>query len=197
MPYPEKFRKSLQEHKVEGEIVNHILNGYDDVIDKSPKKKKIAFFTQAMKKMDEVFDFDTRYRIVDWCACCKGGKRAKDIKEMSKKLSGKSLEEKLEALCRVPNMSRPSLNKDGTITTRIDYIGKRGYKCACPCFHNEEIKEPISATYCLCCAGHFRHHYQNALGVELKTKKVLSSAIESLGRKPCVFNFEIRKSPTI
>jgi hypothetical protein len=56
-----------------------------------------------------------------------------------------------------------------------------------------ELKEPVSITYCYCCAGHFRHHYQNALGIKLKTKKVISSVLNSLGKKPCQFVYEIDK----
>ena len=137
--------------------------------------------------------FNERYEIMDWGACCKGGVRDKAVKKLAKELNGKNLEKKLKALWDVPNMGQPSLKDDGTITTGIFYKGADGYKCACPCFHNEKFQEPISATYCLCCAGHFRYHYQNALGVKLKTMKVLSSPLESLGKKPCVFIYEIVK----
>lgn len=191
MPYPEKFKKSLQRHNVDESIITDFFEGYEELNDKSPQKEKLAFFRRAMKQMDETFDDDTCYEIIDWCACCKGGMRDKAIKKMAKECKGKSLEEKIEALKQVKNMGDPILKDDGTITTGIYYQGGNGYKCACSCLNKEDINESISSTYCLCCAGHFRYHYQNALGVKLKTKKVVSSPLESLGKEPCIFEFEI------
>jgi hypothetical protein len=191
MPYPEKLKKSLHKHNVDESIINQIFEGHEDLDDKASKRKKISFFTQAMKKMDELMDYDTKYEIIDWCACCKGGKRDKDVKKLGKELKGKNLEEKLKALWEVPNMGKPILDEDGNIKTGIYYKGEEGFKCACPCLHDEKIEESISSTYCLCCAGHFRYHYQNALGVKLKTIGVVSSPITSLGKEPCEFAFEI------
>lgn len=191
MPCPEKFKESLLKHNVEEEVINQIFDGYESPKDISTKKKKFAFFSRAMKEMDKTMDFNKRYEVMDWGACCKGGARDKAVKKLAKELAGKSLEEKLKALWNVPNMGHPSLKEDGTISTGIYYKCAEGFKCACPCFHNEKLQEPISSTYCLCCAGHFRYHYQNALGVKLKTAKVVSSPLESLGKEPCVFIYEI------
>ena len=191
MPYPSKLRKSLVEHNIDESIINQIFRGYEDLQDKSPKKEKITFFTEAMNKIDELMDYDTKYQIIDWCACCKSGKRAKDVKKLTKEFEGESLKKKLKALWEVPNMGQPVVNENGYIKTGIYYKDDNKYKCACTCFHNEKITEPISSTYCLCCAGHFRHHYQNALGVKLKTVEVVSSPISSLGKDPCVFTYEI------
>ena len=44
--------------------------------------------------------------------------------------------------------------------------------------------------YCLCCAGHFRFHYQKALGIKLRVKKIVSSAFDS-NPQYCSFIFEI------
>lgn len=191
MPYPNKFKKSLEHHNVDSKIIAKIFDGYEELEDKSPKKIKKAFFTRAMQQMDDLFDDHTRYQIIDWCACSKSGKRDKDIKKLAKTIKDKPLHEKVKALWQVENMGNPLLNEDGTITTGIYYQVDDSYKCACPCLHNEPITEPISSTYCLCCAGHFRYHYQNALGVKLKTKNVISSPLASLGKEPCVFEFEI------
>ena len=64
----------------------------------------------------------------------------------------------------------------------------------CPCWNfngctpkNSEM--PLS--YCLCCAGHFRFHYEKALNVKLRVKKVVSSILNSRGKEPCVFLYEI------
>jgi hypothetical protein len=64
------------------------------------------------------------------------------------------------------------------------------FKCACPNFNKLKDIPTVSSTYCLCCAGHFRYHYQNMLGVKLKTKEIVSSPLDSDGNNPCAFIFE-------
>jgi hypothetical protein len=86
-------------------------------------------------------------------------------------------------------MGKPVLNEDGTISAGIGDAG--GVRCPCPVFDRVELDQAISKTYCYCCAGHFRYHYQIALGMELKTRDVVSSGLESRGKKPCRFVFEI------
>ena len=49
----------------------------------------------------------------------------------------------------------------------------------------------VSKTFCGCCAGHVRNTYQYALGVKLQLKKIVSSPINSDGKKRCEFLFEI------
>jgi hypothetical protein len=63
----------------------------------------------------------------------------------------------------------------------------------------KKLKQPfsISPTYCGCCAGHFRYHYQNMLGVAVKLKDIISSPLNTNGDKPCRFLFEIEKKPTL
>ncbi|WP_432662987.1 hypothetical protein R9X47_20670 [Wukongibacter baidiensis] len=191
MPYPEKLKKSLKKHNVDIKTISKIFEDFEGLRDKSPKREKVLFFTQAIKQIDEKFEYSKKCSILDWCACCKGGKREKEIKRLAKEVQGKNLQDKVKALWSVENMGKPILNDDNTISTGIFYRDDKGYKCACSCLHNEEINEPISSTYCLCCAGHFRHHYQKALGIKLKTKKIESSPLESLGKEPCVIIFDI------
>jgi hypothetical protein len=47
---------------------------------------------------------------------------------------------------------------------------------------------PVS--YCLCCGGHFKFHYQKALGLKLRVKEVVTSIF---GEPPqyCSFILEI------
>lgn len=195
MPYPGKLRLSLEKYKVDEKLIEKIYEGYEDIKDGSPKNVKVPFMRRAMKIMDEYLNADTCYQIIDSCACCIGGSRDKKVKEFLKSLEGKDLPlgEKVKAL----RESHPfdnfmtTLQEDGTIRDGIYYQVDGEYKCACPCLNKEKLAEPISATYCLCCAGHFRHYLQKSLGLNLRTKQVESSPLESMGKKPCVFVFEI------
>jgi len=53
-----------------------------------------------------------------------------------------------------------------------------------------ENDRDMPLSYCFCCAGSYRRHLQLRLGVELKTREIVSSPINSGGEKPCVIIFE-------
>lgn len=194
MPYPKSLKRSLKKHDVDNAIIQEIYEGYEAIEDKSPKKIKIQFMRRAMEILDRCFDFDERCAIIDNCACCLGGLRQKNINKFIDTIEGQNmtLAKKIQALRESLLFSETTrLNTDGTITDGVYYRVDGQYKCACTCLSKEVIEEPISSTYCLCCAGHFRHHLQNALDIKLKTIKVVSSPLESLGEKPCEFVFKV------
>ena len=197
MPYPEKLKKSLRDHLVDEKIINEIYQGYEDIGDKSPKKEKIKFMRHAMNIIDARLTYEQRYEVIDSCACCLGGVREKNVKNFAKSMEEKdfTFEEKIQALKEAHPFENylTSLDEEGNIRDGIWYEVDGKYKCACTCLSKETLDKPISSTYCLCCAGHFRHHIQNALGIKLKTKEVVSSAIESMEKEPCIFSFEIIK----
>jgi hypothetical protein len=185
----ENFRNALKASHIDESVIAQIMRGYGKITDRDTKEKRAAFFAQAVARMDKLLEPDTCRAIRDACACSKGGWRLNAVQKLAKEYEGKPLEEKVQALGRVTHMGKPTLNDDGTITAGIG--GEDGCPCACPVFSGSALPEPVSMTYCYCCAGHFRHHYQIALGKRLITKRVASSALESLGRKPCRFVFEI------
>ena len=189
MPAIELFRKALQDQHIDQETISKIFAGDQSISDRSDKKQKAAFFTQAVQCMDEVLDAVTCHDIRDACACSKGGYRLKAVQKLAQEYAGCSLAEKVAALNQVTHMGKPALNPDGSITAGIGEKG--GFECPCPVFNGSGVQEPVSLTYCYCCAGHFRFHYQIALGVKLETKAVLSSALNSLRTEPCRFVYEV------
>lgn len=189
MPAVEKFKQALSECHVDEDAVAQIMAGYENISDKSKKEKRAAFFAQAVMKMDELLEAETCHQIRDSCACSKGGWRLKAVQKLAKDYEGRTLAEKIEALGQITYMGNPVLNDDGTITAGIG--DENGFPCPCPVFEGIELQEPVSKTYCFCCAGHFRFHYQIALGKNLVTKSVESSALESLGKKPCRFVYAV------
>ncbi len=182
-----KFRRILEERHIDAAVVAEIMRGYEDINDRSTQQPE--FFARAMKVMDERLDFQTRYEIRDACACSKHTWRKTAVQRIARELKGRSLEERLAALGQVKYMGNPVLNADGTITGGVGTEG--GFDCPCPAFKGWKYEEPVSPTYCLCCGGHFRYHYQIALGVKLRTVAVLSSALASQRREPCRFVFEM------
>jgi hypothetical protein len=194
MPCIQKLKDELRSKKVSEEVISELFRGYEELTDHCSKKEKYQVFARVMERMDQLMPAEARQSLLAGCACCLGGSREKKVKEFVKSIEGKalSLGEKVEALRESGLFGFPQMLADGTITDGIHYPAvKGGWQCACPNFHKEKQKETISLTYCYCCAGHFRHHLQKALCVKLKTPKVLSSPLESMGREPCEFIFEV------
>lgn len=189
MPPVEKFRQALRDFLVDEAVIAQIMEGYEQITDKAPKEKRAAFFIQAVRRMDELLETEMCHQIRDSCACSKEGYRLKAVQKLAKEYESRTLEEKIHALNQVTHMGHPILNDGGTITAHIGEEG--GFPCPCSVFDRLELHEPVSVTYCYCCGGHFRFHYQIALGKKLVTKSVESSALESQGKRPCRFIYEI------
>jgi len=185
----QRFKDAIRALHLDEKVTAEIMAGYETISDGSKKETRAAFFKQAVERMDALLDEETRRDLRDACACSKGGWRLKAVQKVAQEYAGKSLEEKLQALGQVTYMGNPALNPDGTITAGIGDRG--GFECPCPVFNGLGLKEPVSKTYCYCCAGHFRFHYQIALGVKMVTRAVVSSALESSSKEPCRFIYEI------
>lgn len=185
----QRFKNALQECRVDAEIVQQIFAGYERISDTAPKEKKAAFFLQAVTRMESCLDAGDCHAIRDACACSKGGWRLKAMQKIAREYEGKGLEEKIHAIAQVTHMGKPALDENGRISAGIGEAG--GFSCPCPVFEGVALAGPVPLAYCYCCAGHFRYHYQIALGTKLATHQVLSSALASQGREPCRFVYQI------
>lgn len=192
MPSPEKFKKSLEKFGIGEDVISQINEGYEDIVDKTPKKTKAAYFKRAVDIMNEQVDAQKLQDIFEWNACCKGGAREKASKAFAKENAHLSMDEKLEKIKGIPNMGEPLRNEDGTITVNaVNYSNGERYLCACSNFNGLKYDYSVSKNYCFCCAGHFKHHYEIMLGVKLKTLEIISSPLDSNGENPCVIRFVI------
>lgn len=149
----------------------------------------------VIDKMDELLTEEQKLAVMEQEGCCKGGKRDEDCKAFGKEHQDKPLAEKLALMQTVEYMMAPRLNADGTFTVTMlgHQNGVHTGKTTCSCGAIKKLKQPftVSKTYCGCCAGHFMHHYQNALGVKLRLKEIVSSPLDSNGDEPCSFTFEV------
>jgi hypothetical protein len=181
------FLEALYKAKIDEAIIKQVMDVEYSKDPDNPKQDNANFMAAAMHKCEELMDFDKISEVMFHCACCKSGYRLENAKQMAKDHGGKTLAEKVEMLGQLQYMGKPRLNVDGDIET----IGI-GYMDRCPCWNFggcTPVNGPMPLSYCLCCAGHFRFHYQKALAVKLKVKKVVSSIINSGGKEPCVFIF--------
>ena len=125
----------------------------------------------VIEKMDELLTEEQRYAVMERLGCCKSGKRDKDCKEFAELYKNRSFNEKLGLIKNVQYMADNRLNDDGTLSIFMGCIGMKN-NAGCSCGGVKNQKNPVSITYCGCCGGHFRYHYQNALGIKLKLIKI-------------------------
>jgi hypothetical protein len=178
----------LDAQGVDPDVIARMTEGYEGITD-GCRAKRPAFFIHAMRVMDETLDFRTRCEIRGACTCSTGGWREKEMRRIAREYKGRSIEERIEAVGQVKYLGYPALHEDGTISGGVGTEG--GFDCPCSVFRGWKYEEPVPPTYCLCCAGHFRHHYQIAFGLKLRVKAVLSTTLESRREKPCRFLFEV------
>lgn len=189
MPGIEKMKASMCELGVSEDT----LSQFDDFSDQKGYRPEPRI--DFIDLMDKLLTKEQCLAVMEKQGCCKSGKRDKDCKTFGKEHAKKPLAEKLSLLSGEENMMAPRLNDDGTIT--IEWGGHQNGvhtgKTTCSCGAIKKLKQPfsVSATYCGCCAGHFLYHYQNALGVKLKLKEIVSSPLNTNGDKPCSFTYEI------
>ena len=158
------------------------------------EKQENANCCSAMvSKCNELLDFDVLAEAMFERACCKDGFHLENSIKVANESSNKSLKEKLNLLGQQQYMGKPHLTKDGDIYTQ--HCAGSGthddLKCSCWRFDGcIPAKGEMPLNYCLCCAGHFRFHYQLALGKKLRVKEIVSSVFHD-PPEYCSFLFEI------
>jgi hypothetical protein len=151
-------------------------------------------------QMDHLLTQEECISIMEEQGCNKTGKAHKMNLSFGRTHEGKSIEERIKLLDDKsvhPNVPC-HVNDDGTLSVFWE-IGEEGnYQCVCSCYSKLKKEQPhignISKTFCGCCGGHIRHHYQNILGVKLRLKEIVSSPINSNSEERCEFLFEILNS---
>lgn len=192
MPCPEKFKESLVKYGISKEVQDEINEGYEYLVSSSPKNERAEYFRRAMKILDEKVAPEEITPMMDYNGCCKSGARDKASKAFAKQNADKTLAEKVELVFGVKNMGKPCLTDDNMLLIHaVNYFDGERYRCPCPNFNSSIKYLDTSKTYCKCCSGHFRYHYQIMLGVKLELVEVVSSPLGSNGKEPCAFLYKI------
>jgi hypothetical protein len=191
MPAVKVFKQALQDHPDARARAGVICAGFEKLSDASAKPRRAEFFRRAMSRMDALLPEYVCREVRDACACCKGGWREQLSRKFAAQHAGEPLAQQIAALAKLRHIGvlDMQLRSDGSILAGIGEQG--GFPCPCPVFEGQTQTEPVSKTYCYCCAGHFRHHLQIALGLRLRTREIVSSALASANTEPCRFIFDI------
>ncbi|MCL2565224.1 MAG: hypothetical protein FWE24_05360 [Defluviitaleaceae bacterium] len=186
--------KEIKETILAREIPQDVIAQFNfPQIKGNPPEEVIAFINQ----MEQLLTKEQCLSVMAEQGCRKTGVTDKEHREFGQIHEGKSIEEKLVLL----NENGPyksvlkRLNDDGTLTMAWGYGEEGNYRCLCKKIsrlqkgRQQPVDIPLS--FCGCCAGHIRYHNENALGVKLRLREIVSSPLISDGKKHCEFIFEI------
>jgi hypothetical protein len=184
MPRVSGLKTKLSKHNIDEKLAKEIIGNGDLV--------------NIIIRMEKLLDPEITYQILDESACGTSQKELNGIK----KIEAETIDEKINKVAQLGDFHSDwniSLNQDNTLTAGWVIKEKDGFSCVCSAVVNKKLKvsdlsrqdRTMPLTYCLCCAGHCRRHLEKLLNLQLKTKEIISSPINSKGQKPCGFLFEI------
>jgi len=186
------YEKHLKKAHVSDDLIAQIVNApYQERADE--KQDNANYCAAVMAKCDELLDFQVTGEAMFSRSCCKSGFRLGNARMIAREHGDAGIEEKLELLGQQRWMGTPRLTENGDIYTGYCAGGSGDGTIHCSCGHLGGRRPEggnMPASYCLCCGGHFRFHYQEALGLNLRVKQVVSSVF---GDPPqyCSFLLEI------
>ena len=191
---PSITEKTLREKGVPEDII-----GQFDFPDRTSKgAKRSGEIIALINQMDRLLTLEQRLSIMEEQGCCTEGRPAAAHRAFGRRHARKPLEERVrlygkagKAALRTPHKPPCRLNPDGTLSVFWSFGEEGGYFCVCG--HVNQLPQPaeVSPTFCGCCGGHARQLLQRSLGVQLRLKKIVSSAASSKGKKGCEFTYEI------
>ncbi len=187
------FIDHLRKANVDEQTIQAIFGPDASAEPREGTQEYVDYMAGVLRKCDELLDHEIFSAAMFDRACCKSGYRLNNAKQMAKEHGDKSLDEKLKILGELKYMGKPFLNEEGDIETVA--VGGHGFTgMYCPCWRIKSLTPsdgPMPLNYCACCGGHFMFHYQKALGIKLRLKKIVSSTLNSGGSEPCVFQYKI------
>ena len=180
-----EVKRTMTEKDIPAEIIGQF--DFPDVENDTPEEK-LAFVNQ----MDKLLSKEQILSVMEEQGCEKY--LHDSAVGLMDKLKGKPLKERIEILneTNMNEQPRSRLNDDGSLSIfwwYKDEIGK--FICVCPFMNKLSEPQTVSLTYCGCCSGHVKYHFQNFLDVKLRLKETVSSPINSNGEKYCEHLFEI------
>lgn len=186
LTFEESLRKHVNDPATCGQILDAPYQRRDD-----PGQDAANRYAAMLEQAERLLPHDLLAAVMAGRSCCTTGSRLLASRAIAKDNPGTTTEQRLEMLGRTRWMGKPFINGDGDIQTLA--VSAKGTHGECPCWqlkgHAPE-GGPMPLSYCMCCGGHFRFHYEKALGYKLRLKRVVSSLLASGGREPCVFVYE-------
>lgn len=177
-----EIKKTMLDKGIPTEVIKQFV--FPETEDESPEEK-IAFVNQ----MDNILSKEQILSIMEEQGCNKNEPTA----EFMLRHKDKPIEERIKILnaMGINEYARSRLNDDGSLSIFWDFEENGKYRCVCSTINKLSKPTTISLTYCGCCSGHVKYHFENSLGVKLRLIETVSSPINSNGEKQCEHLFEI------
>lgn len=177
-----KIKKTMLDKGIPIELMERFV--FPETEDETPEEK-IAFVNQ----MDNLLSKDQILSVMEEQGCNKN----EPTTEFMLKLKDKPIEERIKILNAMDmnESARSRLNDDGTLSIFWSFSENGKYRCVCSIINKLSKPTTVSLTYCGCCSGHVKYHFENSLGVKLRLIETVSSPISSNGGKQCEHLFEI------
>lgn len=87
--------RNLEKAEIAQELIDQIMEGGEGIRRSTSSEKKAEWMKEAMLRMDNLLDRETRHSVREACACCVGGKRLNIAKGISR--ANEKLEDRIPA----------------------------------------------------------------------------------------------------
>jgi hypothetical protein len=184
----QRLSTQLEKAGIKQETINEIMEGGETISRKAHARKKADWMREAMLRMNSLLDLKTRKAVREACACRLIGRPLKASQAIARR--NKSLADRIKAADESFSVfgGCVKMRANGEVLVRFSPEGLDHYRC--PCLPGAD--KSLSVTYCFCCGGHIKYHFQISLGRKLDYD-ISSTALTSGGKFPCAFSFRIKK----
>ncbi|MBN1160890.1 MAG: hypothetical protein JXA17_02940 [Dehalococcoidales bacterium] len=164
------------------------MEGGEDILCKTSPEKKADWLRVAMIRMDNLLDLPTRKAVREGCACRVGRQSSKVSQAVAR--DNVTLEARIAAMniTFIAFGGGVWMQDNGEIIVCFAPKDPEGYHCSCL----PGAEKPLSVTYCYCCGGQLKHHFQLSLGLKLEANP-RGTALSSGGKTPCTFSLGIKE----
>lgn len=173
-------------------VAQKIMEGGENITEKTDKKKTAQWVRNAMQKLDAAVDEKTGVRIMQNCGynCAKKNHKVIDRAVARRKKYG-NIVEFLEAEQQKP-MKGTKLEREGNILYQFytPQTFTRPMRCYCGLFRELPKEDTVSITYCNCSKGFVEKYWEEVLERPVEVE-ILQSAIS--GAKECKFAIHLQR----
>lgn len=163
-----------------------VMEGSEQITEKTDKKKVAKLIKDAMERLDALVDEETRVRVMQNCGYNCAKKNGKVIERaVARRKKYACMDDFLEAEVQNP-MKGTKLAREGGIIYQFYTLQtfSRPMRCYCSLFRGLAAEDTVSLTYCNCSKGFVEKYWEAVLQKPVKVD-LLQSAIS--GAKECKF----------
>jgi len=178
------------EHYAGKEISKKVMEGSEEITEKTDKKKTALWTKTAMDRLDALVDENTRVQIMNACGsnCAEINKRLIQ-KAVERRNKFKTTEEFLKAEQEKPQKGiKIKLEGDGLLHYYTPQTFTHPMRCFCGLVNALPKGVTISKTYCRCSEGFVKKYWETILQKPVKVT-LLESAVT--GASECKFAVQL------